>query len=40
VREVTGRDWVSVINSWLVNGELGDPWYATIAKEIYDAYEE
>jgi len=40
VREVTGRDWVSVVNSWLVNGQLGDPWYAEIAKEIYDAYEE
>ena len=40
VREVTGRDWVSVINSWLVNGELGDPWYAAIAQEIHDAFEE
>lgn len=38
VIDVTGRDLVGVISNWRENQELGDPWYAEIAKEIEDHY--
>lgn len=40
VREVTGRDWIAVIDSWVQNGELGDPWYNEIAQQIVSSLED
>jgi len=38
VREVTGRDWIAVIDYWLDNEQLGDPTYRGLAVELTDAY--
>jgi hypothetical protein len=40
VKEVTGRDWIAVISSWVENGELGDPWYHEIAQQIVSSFDD